>query len=175
MKQKVSFHTLGCKLNFSETSTIARDFINNGFEKVSFEEKANIIVINTCTVTGAADKKSRQAIKKAKKNSPDAFVIVTGCYAQTDAEKIAEMNEVNLVLGTDDKFKIFEHIENFKKRNTTGIFNKETEEINEFDSAFSSGDRTRSFLKVQDGCDYQCTYCTIPAARGVAMADTPLT
>ncbi len=172
MKQKVAFHTLGCKLNFSETSTIAREFIDNGFKRVNFNDAADIIVLNTCTVTGIADKKCRQAIKKAKKTSPDSFIIVTGCYAQTDANEIAKMEEVDVVLGINDKFKIFEHIKNFKKRNSTDIYTKETEHLTEFGSAFSSGDRTRSFLKVQDGCDYPCTYCAIPIARGKSRNKT---
>ncbi len=172
LKQKVSFHTLGCKLNFSETSTIARQFTNNGFERVNFNENADVVVLNTCTVTGTADKKCRQAIKKAKKISPDSYLIVTGCYAQTDAEKIAEMREVDAVLGVNNRFRIFEHLKNFNKSGSASIHTEKTEELKEFGSAFSSDDRTRSFLKVQDGCDYPCTYCTIPKARGKSRNKT---
>ncbi len=166
MQKKVSFHTLGCKLNFSETSTIARNFSEQGFAKVDFGEIADVVVINTCTVTGTADKKCRQAIKKARKTSPDAFIAVTGCYAQAEADKIAEIPGVDMVLGMNEKFNIFKHINDFKKKEKPEIYSCETEAIDRFDSAFSSGDRTRSFLKVQDGCDYPCTYCTIPSVRG---------
>ncbi len=164
---KVSFHTLGCKLNFSETSTIARDFEKHGFERVKFGDEADVVFINSCTVTEFADKKCRQAIKKIHKKSPDAFIAVTGCYAQSDADKLAQIPGVDIVLGMDEKFKIFEHIKDFKK--TTGtppVYSCDTELITNFDTAFSSGDRTRSFLKVQDGCDYLCTYCKIPLVRG---------
>jgi len=166
VQKKVSFHTLGCKLNFSETSTIARNFSEQGFAKVDFGEIADVVVINTCTVTGTADKKCRQAIKKARKTSPDAFIAVTGCYAQAEADKIAEIPGVDMVLGMNEKFNIFKHINDFKKKEKPEIYSCETEAIDRFDSAFSSGDRTRSFLKVQDGCDYPCTYCTIPSVRG---------
>ncbi len=166
MQKKVSFHTLGCKLNFSETSTIAREFSEKGFQRVNFGEDAEVVVINTCTVTGIADKKCRQAIKKAKKTSPGAFIAVTGCYAQAEAEKIAEIPGVDIVLGMNEKFNLFKHIDNFEKKDTPAIYSCETSEIEQFDAAYSSGDRTRSFVKVQDGCDYPCTYCTIPSVRG---------
>lgn len=166
MQKKVSFHTLGCKLNFSETSTIAREFEKKGFQRVNFGEDAEIVIINTCTVTGIADKKCRQVIKKAKKKSPGAFIAVTGCYAQAEADKIAEIPGVDIVLGMNEKFNLFKHIDKFEKRNKAVIYSCDISEIEKFDAAYSSGDRTRSFLKVQDGCDYPCTYCTIPIVRG---------
>ncbi|MCF6366778.1 MAG: tRNA (N(6)-L-threonylcarbamoyladenosine(37)-C(2))-methylthiotransferase MtaB [Bacteroidales bacterium] len=172
MQKKVSFHTLGCKLNFSETSTIAREFSSKGFEKVKFGEKSDIIVINTCTVTGIADKKCRQAIKKAKKTSPDAFIAITGCYAQAEISKISKIPGVDVVLGMNEKFNLFKYFDSFEKQEHTVVHSCETSEIKSFDAAFSSGDRTRSFLKVQDGCDYPCTYCTIPSVRGKSRSDT---
>jgi len=153
-------------LNFSETSTIAREFTEKGFSRVNFGENADVVVLNTCTVTGTADKKCRQAIKKAKKTSPDAFIVLTGCYAQAEANKITEIPGVDIVLGMNEKFNLFKHIDDFKKKEHTEIYSCETSLINNFDGAYSSGDRTRSFLKVQDGCDYPCTYCTIPNVRG---------
>ena len=172
MQKKVSFHTLGCKLNFSETSTIAREFSTKGFEKVKFGDQSDVIVINTCTVTGIADKKCRQAIKKAKKISPDAFIAVTGCYAQAESDKISKIPGVDVVLGMNEKFNLFKHIDSFEKREQAVVYSCETSDIENFDAAFSSGDRTRSFLKVQDGCDYPCTYCTIPNVRGKSRSDT---
>ena len=170
--KKVSLHTLGCKLNFSETSTIARDFAAKGFERVNFGETSDVVVINTCTVTGIADKKCRQAIKKAKKNSPNAFIAITGCYAQAEADKIAQMPGVDVVLGMDEKFNLFKYFDDFVKQKNAVIYSCETNEIHKFDAAYSSGDRTRSFLKVQDGCDYPCTYCTIPSVRGKSRSNT---
>lgn len=164
--KKVSLHTLGCKLNFSETSTIARDFADKGFERVKFGEVSDVVVINTCTVTGIADKKCRQAIKKAKKTSPGAFIVITGCYAQAEADKISKMPGVDVVLGMEEKFNLFDHFDDFVKQKDAVVYSCETNEISRFDAAYSSGDRTRSFLKVQDGCDYPCTYCTIPSVRG---------
>jgi threonylcarbamoyladenosine tRNA methylthiotransferase MtaB len=172
MSKKVAFHTLGCKLNFSESSAIAKDFTDRGFEKVKFGEPADVIVINTCTVTSIADKKCRQAVCKALKTSPDAFVAVTGCYAQLKPQEIVEIPGVDIVLGTNEKFKLFEHIENFEKQKQPQIHSCEIDTVTRFDAAYSSGDRTRSFLKVQDGCDYPCTYCTIPKARGKSRSDT---
>jgi len=166
VQKKVSFHTIGCKLNFSETSTIAREFASKGFKRTDFGKEADVIVLNTCTVTGTADKKCRQAIKKAKKTSPGAFIVVTGCYAQAEAEKIAEIPGVDVVLGMNEKFNLFKHTDNFEKKKHAEIYSCETSLIENFDGAYSSGDRTRSFLKVQDGCDYPCTYCTIPSVRG---------
>ena len=170
--KKVSLHTLGCKLNFSETSTIARDFAANGFERVKFGDESDVVVINTCTVTGIADKKCRQAIKKAKKTSPDAFIVITGCYAQAEADKISKISGVDVVLGMEEKFNLFDHFDDFVKQKDAVVYSCETNEISRFDAAYSSGDRTRSFLKVQDGCDYPCTYCTIPNVRGKSRSGT---
>ena len=163
---KVSFHTLGCKLNFSETSTIARSFTEKDFERVKFGENSDVVVINTCTVTGTADKKCQQAIKKAKKTSPNAYVVVTGCYAQLKSSEIAKMPEVDIVLGMQEKFNLFDKITEFKNNEIAKVYSCDIEDVNQFDISHSSGDRTRSFLKIQDGCDYPCTYCTIPKARG---------
>ena len=161
----VSFHTLGCKLNFAETSTIGRLFADNGYTKVDFGQPADVVVINTCTVTGHADRKCRQAISKAVKSSPDAIVVVIGCFAELKVAEIAAIPRVSLVLGNKDKFNVIEHINRLK-----GV-NMETKTCScdayrQFFASYSLFDRTRSFLKVQDGCDYHCTYCTIPKARG---------
>ncbi|MBI9054568.1 MAG: tRNA (N(6)-L-threonylcarbamoyladenosine(37)-C(2))-methylthiotransferase MtaB [Bacteroidales bacterium] len=165
-EKKVAFHTLGCKLNFSETSTISRSFKEKGFEVVEFNTEADIYVINTCSVTEQADKKCRQAIKKIQNINKDAFIAVVGCYAQLKPEEIAKNLGVDLVLGTKEKFNILDHLNDLQKNNTPEVYSCEIEEINQFDSSHSEADRTRSFLKVQDGCDYSCTYCTIPLARG---------
>jgi threonylcarbamoyladenosine tRNA methylthiotransferase MtaB len=165
-EKKVAFHTLGCKLNFSETSTISRSFKEKGFEIVEFNTEADIYVINTCSVTEQANKKCRQAIKKIQNINKDAFIAVVGCYAQLKPEEIAKNLGVDLVLGTKEKFNILDHLNDLQKNNTPEVYSCEIEEINQFDSSHSEADRTRSFLKVQDGCDYSCTYCTIPLARG---------
>jgi threonylcarbamoyladenosine tRNA methylthiotransferase MtaB len=162
----VAFGTLGCKLNFSETSTIARSFTEMGFKRVDFKEKADIYVINTCSVTDTADKKSRAVIRQASKHNPAAFIVVTGCYAQLNPEEIGSIEGVDLVLGSDDKFKIRNYLESLEKHAQSEFHSCTYHELSEFQHAFSYGDRTRSFLKVQDGCNYFCTYCTIPIARG---------
>jgi len=164
--RQVAFHTLGCKLNFSETSTIARTFKDTGFEVVNFNSKADIYVINTCSVTYQADKKCRQIIKKIQHQSPEAYIAVVGCYAQLNPEEIASTLGVDLVLGTKDKFNIIEYINELDKNKKPLIYSCEIEKIDSFDSSHSEADRTRTFLKVQDGCDYSCSYCTIPLARG---------
>ncbi|MBN1253213.1 MAG: tRNA (N(6)-L-threonylcarbamoyladenosine(37)-C(2))-methylthiotransferase MtaB [Bacteroidales bacterium] len=164
--KKVAFKTLGCKLNFAESSTIARDFTEKGFERVKFNEKSDVYVINTCTVTEQADKKCRQAVKKIIKNNPEAIVALIGCYAQIKPQEVAEIEGVDIVLGVDEKFKLFEYIEQFEKDKKQINHSCEIETVEHFDASYSSGDRTRSFLKIQDGCDYLCTYCTIPKARG---------
>jgi len=164
--KKVAFQTLGCKLNFSESSTIARDFTENGFSRVKFNEKADVYVINTCTVTDQADKKCRQAVKKITKQNPDAVVAVVGCYAQLKPDEISNIPGVDIVLGANEKFKLFHFIEEFEQEKAPITHSCEIDEVEQFDAAYSSGDRTRSFLKIQDGCDYPCTYCTIPKARG---------
>lgn len=164
--KKVAFHTLGCKLNFSETSTISRDFKQKGFDIVEFNSEADIYVINTCSVTDQADKKCRQAIKKIQNKNSEAFIAVVGCYAQLKPEEIASNLGVDLVLGTKEKFNILDHLTDLTKNKTPEIYSCEIDEVDNFDSSHSEADRTRSFLKVQDGCDYSCSYCTIPLARG---------
>ena len=171
-KKKVAFYTLGCKLNFSETSTIARDFQNEGFERVDFEEIADIYVINTCSVTENADKQFKQIVKKAMKLNDKAFVAAVGCYAQLKPEDLAAVDGVDLVLGATEKFKITDYINDLSKNDMGEIHSCEIEEADFYVGSYSIGDRTRAFLKVQDGCDYKCTYCTIPLARGISRSDT---
>ena len=164
--KKVAFYTLGCKLNFSETSTIGRAFEDAGYAKVKFDDTPDIFVINTCSVTENADKKCRQLVKKAMKINPNGFVAIIGCYAQLKPQDIAAIPGVDIVLGANEKFNIVSHIESLDKLEETIIENENIKETREFIPAFSKGDRTRSFLKIQDGCDYFCTFCTIPLARG---------
>lgn len=164
--KKVAFYTLGCKLNFSETSTIGRAFEDAGYAKVKFDDTPDIFVINTCSVTDNADKKCKQLVKKAMKVNPDGFVAVIGCFAQLKPKEIASIPGVDIVLGANEKFNIVEHIESLDKLDDVIIENESIKNTKEFVPAFSLGDRTRSFLKVQDGCDYFCTFCTIPLARG---------
>lgn len=163
--KKVAFYTLGCKLNFSESSTIARGFEEGGYARVEFDETPDIFVINTCSVTENADKKCKQLVKKAKKINPDAFISIIGCYAQLKPDEIASIQGVNLVLGANEKFNLLEHIENYDSAKAE-VLNANIKETTAFIPSFSMGDRTRSFLKIQDGCDYFCTFCTIPLARG---------
>lgn len=165
-KRKVAFYTLGCKLNFSETSTIARQFESMGFDRVSPDSEADIYVINTCSVTEQADKKCRQAIRKFITKSPDAFIAVVGCYAQLKPEEIAKLEGVDLVLGSSEKYNVPQYIESSTKKASAKVYNCDIDVLHDFFPAYSSNDRTRSFLKVQDGCDYHCSYCTIPLARG---------
>ena len=165
--KKVAFYTLGCKLNFSETSTISRLFEDAGFAKVGFEEHPDVYVINTCSVTENADKKCKQLVKRAKKINPDSFVVIVGCYAQLKPTEIAQINGVNMVLGANEKFNILEHLDKIDQNTEETIVSFDNiKETKEFVPSYSFGDRTRSFLKVQDGCDYFCTFCTIPLARG---------
>ena len=164
--KKVALYTLGCKLNFSETSTVARMFEEEGFARVDFNDSPDVFVINTCSVTENADKKCKQLVKKALKINPDAFVAIIGCYAQLKPEEIAQIYGVDMVLGASEKFKIVEHFQNIEKKETAVVFASKIKEVNEFVPSYSKGDRTRSFLKIQDGCDYFCTFCTIPLARG---------
>ncbi|MCA6435615.1 MAG: tRNA (N(6)-L-threonylcarbamoyladenosine(37)-C(2))-methylthiotransferase MtaB [Bacteroidetes bacterium] len=168
----VAFHTLGCKLNFSETSTIARLFFEKGFEKRDFTQPADVYVINTCSVTENADKECRSIVKNALSQNPDAFVAVVGCYAQLKPEEISNIEGVDVVLGATEKFKLLNYINLSQKNTHTQIHNCEISEADFFVDAYSIGDRTRSFLKVQDGCDYSCTFCTIPLARGKSRSDT---
>ncbi|HLW40088.1 MAG TPA: tRNA (N(6)-L-threonylcarbamoyladenosine(37)-C(2))-methylthiotransferase MtaB [Brumimicrobium sp.] len=164
--KKVAFYTLGCKLNFSETSTIGRSFEEAGYAKVDFNDTPDIFVINTCSVTENADKKCINIVKKAKKVNPNSYVVMIGCYAQLKPERIAEMYGVNMVLGANEKFDVVQHIENVQDWDSTTVEFGKIKNVLEFKPSFSYGDRTRSFLKVQDGCDYFCTFCTIPLARG---------
>lgn len=168
--KKVAFYTLGCKLNFSETSSIGRLFQQAGFEPVPFTERADVYVINTCSVTDNADKKCKKVVNEALKHSPDAYITIIGCYAQLKPQEISEIEGVDLVLGAAEKFNIIEHIENLTKHPKARILNQPIENTNVFVPAFSIGDRTRTFLKVQDGCDYSCTFCTIPLARGASRS-----
>ncbi|OSY87625.1 2-methylthioadenine synthetase [Tenacibaculum holothuriorum] len=170
--KKVAFYTLGCKLNFSETSTIARNFVNEGFERVEFEEKADVYVINTCSVTDNADKRFKTIVKSALKKNDNAFVIGVGCYAQLKPEELAAVDGVDLVLGATEKFNVTSYINDLTKNDIGEVHSCEIEEADSYVGAYSIGDRTRAFLKVQDGCDYKCTYCTIPLARGISRSDT---
>ncbi|MFI5163615.1 MAG: tRNA (N(6)-L-threonylcarbamoyladenosine(37)-C(2))-methylthiotransferase MtaB [Bacteroidia bacterium] len=171
-QKSVAFHTLGCKLNFAETSTLARQFEQNGFRKTDFDNAADVYVINTCSVTEDANRECRRIVRVALRNSPDAFVIVTGCYAQLKPEEIANIKGVDLVIGASEKFNVVNFIKEGHKKEKAEIHSCSIDEIDSFNSAFSSGDRTRSFLKVQDGCDYNCSYCTIPLARGASRSDS---
>jgi threonylcarbamoyladenosine tRNA methylthiotransferase MtaB len=166
--KRVAFHTLGCKLNFTETSTIARKLIDEGYNRVEFEDTADIYVINTCSVTGVADKKCRQVVKKTIKKTPEAYIIVVGCYAQLKPEEITLIPGVDLVLGTNEKFNIASYIKRIEKTDHKEVYSCESVVNSDFIPSYSLSDRTRSFLKVQDGCDYPCSYCTIPLARGAS-------
>ncbi len=170
-KKNVAFYTLGCKLNFSETSTIARNFQDEGFNRVDFEEIADIYVINTCSVTDNADKQFKQIVKKALKTNDKAFIVAVGCYAQLKPEELASVDGVDLVLGATEKFKIQDYINDLSKNEISEIHSCEIEDADFYVGSYSIGDRTRAFLKVQDGCDYKCTYCTIPLARGISRSD----
>ncbi|UAB75505.1 tRNA (N(6)-L-threonylcarbamoyladenosine(37)-C(2))-methylthiotransferase MtaB [Mesoflavibacter sp. SCSIO 43206] len=171
-KKKVGFYTLGCKLNFSETSTIARSFKDEGFERVDFNDEADIYVINTCSVTENADKRFKTIVKQAQKANPEAFIAAVGCYAQLKPQELADVNGVDLVLGATEKFKITDYLNDLSKNDFGEVHSCEIEEADFYVGSYSIGDRTRAFLKVQDGCDYKCTYCTIPLARGISRSDT---
>lgn len=172
MNKKVAFYTLGCKLNYSETSSIGRLFTQAGFETVEFSNTPDVFVINTCSVTDNADKKCKKIVKEALKISPNAYVTIVGCYAQLKPKEIAEIPGVDMVLGAAEKFRIVEYLTDLTKNPKTLVYNQPVSEANEFVPSFSYGDRTRTFLKVQDGCDYSCTFCTIPLARGASRSDT---
>lgn len=168
-----AFHTLGCKLNFAETSTIARQLTGAGYEKVSFDEKASVYVINTCSVTENADRECKFHVKRAMKANPDGLVVILGCYAQLKPEEISTIEGVDLVLGAKEKFNILSYLDDLQKTESHGLIHScEIDEADFFIGSYSIGDRTRAFLKVQDGCDYKCTYCTIPLARGISRSDT---
>ncbi|MBL7827770.1 MAG: tRNA (N(6)-L-threonylcarbamoyladenosine(37)-C(2))-methylthiotransferase MtaB [Saprospiraceae bacterium] len=169
----VAFHTLGCKLNYSETSALAHLFESNGYLPVKFEEEADIYVLNTCSVTEQADRECRKIVRQAMRRSPEAFIVVTGCYAQLKPVEIAEIPGVDLVLGAGEKFRIIEYIDDLSKAQGKGMVRAgDVRDVNTFNASFSFGDRTRSFLKVQDGCDYKCSFCTIPQARGASRSDS---
>jgi threonylcarbamoyladenosine tRNA methylthiotransferase MtaB len=170
--KKVAFYTLGCKLNFSETSTIARNFVSEGFKRVDFEEAADIYVINTCSVTDNADNRFKSIVKNALKKNDNAFLIAVGCYAQLKPEELAAVNGVDLVLGATEKFNVTSYINDLTKNNIGEIHSCEISDADFYVGSYSIGGRTRAFLKVQDGCDYKCTYCTIPLARGISRSDT---
>jgi threonylcarbamoyladenosine tRNA methylthiotransferase MtaB len=170
--KKVAFYTLGCKLNFSETSTIARDFQNEGFERVDFYDVADIYVINTCSVTENADKRFKTIVKQALQVNADAFIIAIGCYAQLQPQELADVYGVDLVLGATEKFKITDYLNDLSKQSVGSVHACEIEAADFYVGSYSIGDRTRAFLKVQDGCDYKCTYCTIPLARGISRSDS---
>ena len=172
MNRKVAFYTLGCKLNYSETSSIGRMFSNAGYNTVDFTDTPDVFVINTCSVTENADKKCKKVVKEALKISPNAYVTIVGCYAQLKPKEIAEIPGVDMVLGAAEKFQIIDHITDLTKNPKALVYNQPVSEANQFVSAYSFGDRTRTFLKVQDGCDYSCTFCTIPLARGASRSDT---
>ena len=172
LEKKVAFYTLGCKLNFSETSTIARNFVNEGFKRVPFEDTADVYVINTCSVTDNADKRFKTIVKNALKKNHDAFLIAVGCYAQLKPEELAAVDGVDLVLGATEKFNVTSYINDLTKNTIGEVHSCEISEADFYVGSYSIGDRTRAFLKVQDGCDYKCTYCTIPLARGISRSDT---
>src|ERR1700744_3359012 len=172
MNKKVAFYTLGCKLNYSETSTIGRLFNQAGFDTVDFTDVPDVFVINTCSVTENADKKCKKVVKEALKISTNAYVTIVGCYAQLKPQEIADIEGVDMVLGAAEKFNIVEHITDLTKKPKAVVFNAPVSEANQFVASYSFGDRTRTFLKVQDGCDYSCTFCTIPLARGASRSDT---
>jgi len=172
MQKKVALHTLGCKLNYSETSSIGQQFLEKNYKVVDFQDNADVFVLNTCSVTDSAERECRQIIRRVLRQNPDAFIIVTGCYAQLRPQEIANIDGVDAVLGSNEKFKLFSLIENFTKRELTCISVTQTENLTEFGVAHSTDadSRTRAFLKIQDGCDYTCSFCTIPLARGVSRS-----
>ena len=170
--KKIAFHTMGCKLNFSETSMISKDFTNRGFKKVKYKEFADIYVLNTCSVTDNADKEARKLIRQAKRKNPNAQIAVIGCYAQLMPDQIAKIDGVNLVIGTENKFNVLTELDLLNLNSETKIIRNKIENVNAFTPSYSSNDRTRTYLKVQDGCDYTCSFCTIPLARGKSRSDT---
>ena len=170
--KRVAFHTLGCKLNFSETATISRDFICHGFEKVDYRDEADIYILNTCSVTENADKEARKLIRQAKRRNPVSSVAVIGCYAQLKPNDIAAITGVDMVLGAQEKFNLLNHLDTIDLNGGTKVIQSEIDHVHKFTPSYSSGERTRSFLKVQDGCDYTCSFCTIPLARGKSRSDS---
>ncbi len=171
-RRSVAFHTLGCKLNFSETSTLSRLLEADGFEKKDFDDNADVYVINTCSVTDNADKECRQIVRRIQRKAPESLVVITGCYAQLKPKEIAEIPGVDLVLGAAEKFNITQHLKDLHKNDSAKICSCDIEAVTGFNTSFSVNDRTRTFLKVQDGCDYNCSFCTIPMARGKSRSDS---
>src|SRR6478672_3147734 len=169
--RSVAFHTLGCKLNFSETSTLSRQLEAEGFVKREFEDAADVYVINTCSVTDNADKECRQLVRRIQRRAPQSLVVITGCYAQLKPKEIAEIPGVDLVLGAAEKFNLAAHLQELAKGDSAKISSCDIEDVSGFNSSYSLHDRTRTFLKVQDGCDYGCSFCTIPMARGKSRSD----
>src|SRR5690242_20404191 len=170
-RRSVAFYTLGCKLNFSETSALSIILENDGIKKKEFTDQADVYVINTCSVTDNADKECRQLVRRIQRKSPESFVVITGCYAQLKPKEIAAIPGVDLVLGAAEKFNITQHLKELHKNDTAKICSCDIEEVSGFNSSYSLNDRTRTFLKVQDGCDYNCSFCTIPLARGKSRSD----
>ena len=170
--KRIAFHTLGCKLNFSETATISRDFIRHGFEKVDYRDIADIYVLNTCSVTENADKEARKLIRQAKRRNPDSSIAVIGCYAQLKPNDIAAIDGVDIVLGAEEKFNLLNHLDSIDLNSGTKVIQSDIDHVHTFTPSYSSRERTRSFLKIQDGCDYTCSFCTIPLARGESRSDT---
>mgnify|MGYP006175333515 FL=1 len=170
--KRIAFHTLGCKLNFSETATISRDFIRYGFEKVDYRDKADFYVLNTCSVTDNADKEARKLIRQAKRRNPDSSVAVIGCYAQLKPNEISEIDGVDIVLGAEEKFNLLDHLDAIDLKGKVKVIQSEIDHVHTFIPSYSTGERTRSFLKIQDGCDYSCSFCTIPLARGESRSNT---
>ena len=170
--KRIAFHTLGCKLNYSETSTISRDLIHNGFEKVDYQDTADIYVINTCSVTDNADKEARKLIRQAKRSNPSANIAVIGCYAQLNPDEIADIDGVDIVIGAEEKFNLLDHLNELSVKEEKMILGSDIDNVHLFEPSYSIGDRTRSYLKIQDGCDYTCSFCTIPLARGKSRSGT---
>ena len=172
--KKVAFHTLGCKLNFAETSTIGRQFVDRGFEVVDFDNASDVYVLNTCSVTDRADRECRQIIRRARRLSPSAYIVVAGCYAQLQPQEIASIDGVDLIVGAKEKFRIFDFVNDFQKASIPQVFVSCIDEVTEFSPSFSAevGGRTRAFLKIQDGCDFPCAFCTIPLARGESRSQS---
>ena len=170
--KRIAIHTMGCKLNFSETATISRDFIRHGFELVDYQEEADIYVLNTCSVTDKADKEARKLIRQAKRRNPNSTLAVIGCYAQLNPKEIANIEGVDIILGAEEKFNLLKHLDEVDLNGNATIIQSNIDHVHKFTPSYSSGERTRAFLKVQDGCDYSCSFCTIPLARGVSRSDT---